>query len=288
MLLLELDGQALDLSDYATTGIYVAKVDIGAPAVREVLSDLPDRSGTLDQTAHVGARLITLSGQIIASAAAGTRQQILARLTRYCYPGSRPTLTVALNDDIPRRIGLRPDQCAAPIDRPGRCPFAASWKAPDPRFYDLTAHTVTTYPPVSGTQGRGYDLVFPRVYPAGWGGAGYTTVLVAGDFPTWPTHRLYGPATNPTIRVLADPGAVEASEIAFSSLTLDNNDYLDIDTQARAVWLNGNRALDRYSTIDVTKTHWAPLTPGYQSIVLAAAGFAQPMQLETTWSDAYY
>lgn len=287
MLLLELDGQALDLSDFATNGIYVAKVDIGAPAVREVVSDLPDRSGTLDQTAHVGGRLITLSGQIIASATAGTRQEIMARLTRYCYPGSRPTLTVALNDDDPRRIGLRPDQFAAPIDRPGRCPFAASWKAPDPRFYDVTAHTVTTYPPVSAAQGREYNLVFPRVYPAGWGGSGYTTILVAGDFPTWPTHKLYGPATNPTIRVLG-PGSVETSRVAFNTLTLDNNDYLEIDTQARAVWLNGDRTADRYSTLDVTRTKWGPLVPGYQSVVLSATAFGEPCQLETTWNDAFY
>lgn len=287
MMLLRLGDETLDLSDHATGGVYVAKVDIGAPAVREVAYELPDRDGVLDQTAFVGARLITLSGQVIASAAAGTRQQILDRLQSFCRPGTRPTLTIALNDDEPRTIGLRPDQCASPIERPGRCPFAASFKAPDPRFYsadpdgDLVVSSVTVYPPVSLALGRGYPLVFPRVYPSGWGGSGTAVAAVAGDYPTWPIHTIFGPCTNPTIST--GPGAV----VDFATLTLGNGDYLTIDTAARAVWLNGDRAADRYATLDVTTTQWAPLQPGDTTITFDADSFAAPCQLRTNWTDAY-
>lgn len=287
MLLLTLGDDTLDLSDYETTGVYVAKVDIGAPAVREVAYDLPDRDGTLDQTAFVGARLITLSGQIIASPTAGTRQEIVDRLSLFCRPGARPTLTVALGDDVPRTIGLRGDQCAAPIERPGRCPFAASWKAPDPRFYAAgpdgtpVVSSVTVYPPVSAASGRAYPLVFPRVYPSGWGGSGTALASVAGDYATWPTHTIFGPCTNPTVST--GPNAV----VDFATLTLASGDYLTIDTAARAVWLNGDRAADRYSTLDVTTTRWGPLEPGDTTITFNAESFAAPCQLRTDWTDAY-
>jgi hypothetical protein len=287
MLLLRLGTNTLDLSDYDTNGVYVAKVDIGAPAVREVVDDLPDRDGTLDQTAYVGGRLITLSGQIIASAEAGTRQEILDRLSLFCRPGVRPTLTIGLNDDVPRTIGLRGDQCAAPIDRPGRCPFAASWKAPDPRFYAAgpDVSTVTVFPPLSVNQGRPYNLAFDRVYPSAWGGSGFAPINVAGDYVTWPTYTIRGPCTNPV--VTADDGEGHVSTVAFSSLTLGIGDYVTVDTAARAVWLNGDRNADRYSTIDVTRTVWGPLYPGAGTVSFNATTFASPAQAVVEWTDAY-
>jgi len=291
VLLLRLGTDTLDLSDYEHNGVYVAKVDIGAPSVREVAYDLPDRDGTLDMTSFVGGRLITLSGQIIASAAAGTRQQIMDRLTRYCRPNIRPTLTIALNDDVPRTITLRGDQCAAPIERPGRCPFAASWKAPDPRFYAAgpdgtpVVSSLTVFPPMAVGLGRMYPLTFPRLYPSSWGGSGFAVAHVAGDFPTWPTYTIRGPATNPIVTT-SDP-AGNTSAVAFSTLTLAIGDYVTVDTAARAVWLNGDRNADRYSTLDVTRTRWGPLHPGDTTITYNASAFASPSQLTVTWTDAY-
>lgn len=291
MLLLALDGETLDLSDWSANGVYVAKVDIGAPAVREVAYDLPDRDGVLDQTAFVGARLITLSGQVIASAEAGTRQQILDRLQRFCRPGTRPTLTVAMNDDEPRVIGLRPDQCAAPIERPGRCPVAASWKAPDPRWYAAgpdgtpVVASVIVYPPVSSSQGRAYNLTFARQYPSAWGGSGFAVATVEGSTATWPTHRIDGPATNPYVTT-SDP-AGNTTRIDFASLTLAIGEYVEIDTAARTVWLNGDPGADRYSTLDFAATRWGPIHPGPTTISFNAEAFASPSRLVTTWQPAY-
>ena len=291
MLLLRLGTETLDLSDHEANGVYVAKVDIGAPAVRDVAYDLPDRDGVLDQTAYVGGRLITLSGQIIAGPVAGTRQEILDRLSFFCRPGARPTLTVALNDDVPRTIGVRGDQCAAPIERPGRCPFAASFKAADPRFYaadaagDPVVDRVTVYPPMSTSQGRAYNLVFPRVYPSSWGGSGFAVAHVSGDYPTWPTYTIRGPCTNPIVSMTDAAG--HASAVAFSTLTLGIGDYVTVDTAARAVWLNGDRNADRYSTLDVTRTKWGPIYPGNTTVSFNAATFSSPCQLDVAWTDAY-
>jgi len=282
VLLLTLDTDTLDLSDYDSNGLFVDKIDLGTPKVRDVTWDLVDRDGTGDETAYIGSRVISLSGQIIASATAGTRQEILDRLRRFCHPATRPTLTIALNDDVPRVIGLRPDQCGAPIDTPGRCPFAATWVAPDPYFYDTTSNTVTTYPAASASSGRVYNLVFPRVYPSGWGGAGYSTVSVAGDMPTWATFTIYGPCTNPVVSV--DTGCV----VAFASLTLGSTDYVTIDTLNRLVWLNGDPTADRYTTLDVTRTTWAPLLPDENTVSFSAPTVASPAQLVTEWTDAYY
>jgi hypothetical protein len=287
VLLLRLGAETLDLSDYDTTGVYVAKIDVGQPAVREVIADLPDRDGVLDQTAYVGGRLVTLSGRIVASATAGTRQQIIDRLSLFCRPGVRPTLTIALNDDVPRTIGLRGDQCAAPIDRPGQCPFAASWKAPDPRFYAAdvdggpVVNAVTLLPPISVAQGRVYPLTFPRGYPSGWGGTGQVDIDIDGSTSTHPRFTVRGPCTNPVITL--NTGLV----VAFSTLNLSGTDYVVIDTAARTVIANGDPGDDRYSTLDVTRTRWMPATPGTNRLTFTAATFAAPCTLRMEWTDAY-
>jgi Siphovirus-type tail component, C-terminal domain len=285
VLVLQLGADTLDLSDYETNGLYVDTVDIGAPAVREVVNDAVDRHGTTDETAYFGARLITLSGTLIASEVAGTRQEILDRLRLFCRPGTRPTLTVALNDDVPRVITLRPDQCASPITAPGRCPFAAAWKAPDPRFYSLALDSVVVYPPMSATGGRTYPLTFSRTYPSSWGGSGFADVTVAGDMATWATYRIDGPATNPVLTVTDDAG--HTSSVGFASLTLAVGDYITVDTDTKTVYLNGDPAADRYSTLDVLTTRWGPLWPGHNRITFDAAAFAASCQLTATWRPAY-
>jgi hypothetical protein len=291
MLLLAHGGDTLDLSDYETNGIYVGKVDIGSPAVREVSNDVVDADGVADETQFIGARVLSLSGTLVASATAGTRQEILARLQRFCDPGIRPTITIALNDDEPRVATLRPEGCAAPIERPGTCTFAAAWRIPDPRFYvgDGTGaavwEQVTVYPPASVSQGRAYNLAFPRIYPSAWGGSGFVGVTVEGAAPTWPTHTIYGPATNPIVTITDDTG--HTSVVAFNALTLAIGDYLTIETELRAVYLNGDRNADRYSTIDVTRTIWGPMYPGANTVRFNADAFAAPAVLVTAWRSAY-
>jgi hypothetical protein len=291
MLLLADGDDTLDLSDYETNGIYVAKVDIGSPAVREVSNDMVDADGTADETQFIGSRVLSMSGTIVATSTAGTRQEILARLQRFCHPGIRPTITIAMNDDEPRVATLRPEGCAAPIERPGTCTFAAAWRIPDPRFYtgDGTGgavwETVTVYPPASVNQGRTYDLAFPRHYPSAWGGSGFADVIEAGAAPTWPTHTIYGPVTNPIVTITDDRG--HTSVVAFTGFVLAIGDYLTVETETRSVYLNGDRNADRYSYIDVTRTVWGPMYPGPNRVQFNADNFAAPSKLETAWRSAY-
>ena len=280
MLRLELGTERLDLDDH-DNGIIVAVVDPGWPETREEVYALPDRDGVADYTRFMGQRVISLTGTVDETPTSGTRQQILDRLRRYCVPNVRPTLIVGLNDEAPRRIVLRADQHSAPISRPGSAAFACTWRSADPRFYDLEASRAVVLPPMAPDAGRTYDLVFDREYPEGYGGAGVVAVSNRGDVDTWPTFRFYGPLTDPSLTNL------DTAEAVAFNIAIADGDYLVVDTEVRAVYLNDDPGADRYANVRVGATTWFPLRPGLSQLRLSASAYTTPAQASIEWTDAY-
>ena len=196
-------------------------------------------------------------------------------------PSVRPTLIVGLNDEDPRRITLRADQHSAPFSRPGSAAFACTWRSADPRFYALESSQVTVLPPLPLTAGRRYDLTYDREYPAGYGGSGTALVTNRGSVATWAGLRIDGPITNPSLANL------ETGEVMAFLIDIARGDYLVVDTEARAVYLNGDPGADRYANVDVARTTWFPLRPGGNELRLAASAYATPAQATIRWTDAY-
>jgi hypothetical protein len=212
---------SLDLMDQAN-GYRVAALDIAFPTVREVKAALPTRDGDFDTTALLGPRVVTITGSLIGSPA-GTRQSALAVLSHWLQPRLRPRLVYVVDQgETPLAIGLRGSQLAAPYSDPAVSAFSASWVAPDPVAYSLDVDQITVQPQQTGAiAGRAYPLTFPRTYPAaGVGGSGMGTIQNDGDYPTWPTFRIYGPCTNPAVWWVSPPGGA----IVFTGLTVAAGD----------------------------------------------------------------
>jgi hypothetical protein len=274
---------SLDLMDQAN-GYRVATLDIAFPTVREVKAALPTRDGDFDTTALLGPRVITISGSLVPSPA-GSRQSALAVLAHWLQPRLRPRLVYAVDPGEPLlSIGLRGSQLAAPYANVGVSAFSASWVAPDPVAYSLDVDQITVLPQNTGTiGGRPYPLTFPRTYPAaGAGGSGMGTIQNDGDYPTWPTFRIYGPCTNPAIYWVTPPGGA----IVFTGLTVAAGDYLEVNSFAQTALINGLASSSRYSDLDFTQTVWQPCYAGATVIRFAPATFSDPCQLVALWNDA--
>jgi hypothetical protein len=273
----------LDLMDQAN-GYRVASFDVGFPTVREVKAALPTRDGDYDTTALFGPRVVTISGSLIPSGS-GTRQQALATLAHWLQPRLRPRVVYAVDagQDL-LAIGLRGSQLSAPYTNPQVSAFSASWVAPDPVAYALDVDTVTIQPQQTATVGgRTYPLTFPRTYPAaGPGGTGQGTIQNDGDYPTWPTFRIFGLCTNPAIYWVTPPGPA----IVFTGLTVNAGDYLEVNTFAQTCWVNGSSAASRYANLDFTQTIWAPCYSGATVVRFAPATFSSPCQVLAMWQDA--
>lgn len=279
---LELDGDMVDLMDEAASGLVVTDINLGGPAVREVTAALPTRDGNYDTTRLIGPRVVTITGNAVRSAL-GSRQKALDNLARYCIARLRPRLIYTLEEDTaPRAVTLRASAWSAPYTIPDRTEFSVSWVAPDPVIYGLDSQE-RWWGPEGDLSGRSYPLTFDRQYPHVYGGSGVATLLNAGNYSTWPLLRIYGPCTDPA--VLWQPPAVGA--VVFTGLVVDRGDYLEVDTFAQTVRLNGEIGASRFDRLDFARTRWAPLVAGSTVLRFAPAAFAEPCQIMASWRDAW-
>jgi hypothetical protein len=100
------DLAPIDLDDTAAEGFICEQWSVGPPDVREVVELRTLADGTVDRTAYVGSRAVTLS-VVVFPANGLTVQGQIDRLRAFCRPSLRPTLTWQVETDELRTIALR-------------------------------------------------------------------------------------------------------------------------------------------------------------------------------------
>lgn len=147
--------------------------------------------------------------------------------------------------------------------------------ATDPRIYDETQSIDTVSLPTAGG-GLNFPITFPITFGAVSTG-GTITANNAGTFDTPVVFRIDGPCTNPVIdNVTAD------KELALT-LVVASGDYVEIDTAAKTVLLNGTAS--RYSAL--TTSEWFDLAPGDNQLDFRAVT-ATAATLKATWRSAWH
>lgn len=154
-------------------------------------------------------------------------------------------------------------------------PVVLEYKAADPRQFDATPDSVTVGVS-SVTSGRAY----PRTYPLAFGGGSSNAIaaLNAGNYPTRPTARITGPATNPRIT-----NSTTGEYVSFA-IVLGAGDFLDVDFDSRTVVLNGTTS--RYSTLTSDSTWWE-LAPGTTTVQFSASVSSGATALTLAWASAW-
>lgn len=135
----------------------------------------------------------------------------------------------------------------------------AAWQlvlgSEDPLLYGPPTVASTT---LAGS-GAGTGRTWARKWSRAWGVAagvtpGAVTIANAGKATYWPTLRIYGPVTSPTIRVQ------ETGDSLTFNGTIPAGQWLDIDAGGRHVTFGANEDDVRYLT-DVTG-RWLAVPPG--------------------------
>jgi hypothetical protein len=287
---LEYGNNILDLNDYAHTGIYCSSKDVGAPTVREVSTDFPSIDLVDDQTNSLSLRVVTVSGWLISNMA-GSRSTAWDRMVPFLDPAIRATLLYAYDNDVAPRVltGLRGAQWSFGQRIPQGIPFQVQWKA-QPVALNPSVMTETIYPYSALTGGRTYDKHFDVTYAMGSTGfvGSVPTVIINGTYKTWGKYRIFGPCTNPDIMVLNPVTGDRLSEVAFSSLTITAGNWVDVDTEQRTVYQNGDPGSSRYSNLDFANTLWKPL-PAQATIQIAytVSTGTVPTLVLMSWQEAF-
>jgi hypothetical protein len=249
---LELGADVLDLTE--ANGWFVRQLDVGYPAVRQIVDPRAGADGTVDSTQFFGNRTVSL---LLRST--GNRRVAWEQLSKFMRPGTRPFLFYNL-DGADRRIRLRPVARSAAFVAPTTSQeFLVQWVAPD-GVIEAATETVALADATSGVEdGRQYDLTFDRTYdpttPAG-------AVLVTNDGTSNVALdiQLFGPCTDPLIENLT------TGELLAFDTTLTAGQWLQISSRNRTVLLNNLPAQNRYDTLDFTVSSWFTLPPG-QSLI---------------------
>jgi Phage tail protein len=278
MLRLELDGgPVLDLD--ATELLRITEVDWGYPEIREVSDPRPQADGTIDRTAHFGARVVTLTGKLaIDWQSAGRRQQAMNALAPFLRPGARPWLYSRFDDGRVRRILLRADQFSRPQVANVQ-DVSLSFKSPTGVLEDENEQQVRVVPEVTSL-GREYDLVFDRVYPFGLG----TGVLATNAGPVsadW-VARIFGPCRAPAI-VNVSTGET----VSLAGLSLAAGQFVEVDSRAHTVLADGRPDSSRWNTVDFVATTWWQLPPGTSTLRFRVGWWETPAQMLFFWRHTH-
>ena len=256
-------------------------LDLGFPQVRAVVSPRPAADGVIDETTYIGSRLIT--ADIILYPGTWEREQALRA---FLSPRYRSSMAITPPDGPELVTTVRGAALSAPVvleDLTGGVKrINAQWTAPFGILESAAMNTVVVA--AAGTvlaAGRTYDLQFDRDYPAA-DPSGSSTVTNAGTAEAYPVLKVHGPCTAPAIA-----HTTSGRVLSFPTLTINEGDFLEIDTRNKTIRYNANADDSRYGALDFAISSWWSLSPGLQRIRFIPETFTAPSQVQVTWRDAW-
>jgi len=257
---------------YATT---VEGLD-DTPAADTAQYANPAGDGTTLGPVRFPSRTIAFTG----TAVAPNRYEARAAIDRLraAYVAARKQTTLTIHDLTGDRMAtvIPADAVKVSPVNPFAFRFQFSVLAGDPRLYDTDERVATTAFPGAATSASGRG--FPLTFPFGFGSSaipGDVPLLNEGTAATFPRFRIDGPMTTATIR--NNTTGLEMTLV----YTLGVGEWLDIDTAARTILLNGTA--NRRSALQVG-SRWPTLEPGYNAIQFRGQGTGA---LTVRWRSAW-
>ncbi len=291
-------GQSIDL-DNPAGGWFCTELDLGFPAVRDVVSNRPDQDGVDDRTQFYGARAISASITVLAGAGARI-DDVADNFAPFMQPSLRPVLHVILDrpGQTERVITVRAAGYGYKIAGDNQRDVQLQWVAADPYLYSPTATTVIAWAGSSAANGRTYPLTFNRTYPAGTGTATVGIIRPAGDLPVQPLLRIYGPITAPrvTFSIFDAAGVQSQAYVGFvAGFVLTVNQWVDVDTDAHTAFRQSDPTQPCFSSLNFASTIWPVLPPytgtpgrGETQMTLSGSGSTSGVtQVQAIWQDGY-
>lgn len=162
----------------------------------------------------------------------------------------------------------------------GRAATRAAFVGLDPTIYSGAEHSVILGLPAT-TGGLTVPVTVPLTVDATVAN-GRRSVTNAGTKTTGLQLRIDGPVVDPRISLITTSG----NALLRFWLELGTGQWLDIDTAARTVMINGTAS--RRGRVTAEGTGWPVLPPGIHEIAFDAGVYNPTAQLTATWRDAWY
>jgi hypothetical protein len=250
-------------------------LDLGFPEVRDFAEAIPGMDGEVDTTAHVGARAITAEVTVSQS---GTGP-LVDRLAAVMHPGARYWLYVGRTDwPGERRILARGASFACP---PGSIRTAQmGFRCPSGLLEDAQEQSVTLAPQGQPAGGMSFPVSFSMSFDPGLV-PGAALITVGGTVPVAPVIDIYGPCTDPLVRVVNTGAQMRLrGDIAAG-------DFVRIDTAARTILRNNDPNYSVYGQLDFASSSWPTLPVGQMWVVFSPASSSGACQAVLRWANRW-
>jgi hypothetical protein len=277
--------------DNPASGYFCQSLDLGAPVVREVLTNKPDQDGEDDRTSYMAGRVV--QANITAMQSMGARIDAVASLfAPFMQPNVRPVLHVVLDRaGAPERtLTLRGYSYDWPIVGAVQRDIVLQWHAADPILRDVNVQSVTSWSGSTGA-GRVYPRVYPYTYPLGGGSQANGTLLSVGDVAVRPLLRVYGPITRAQLSWVAS-GQPNVVLNFLSGYQIATGHFVQIDCAARTAYLDGDPTQPVIGSIDWSVSQWPVLAAGVTWTMIMAGDpsglvTSNLTQVQASWQDGY-
>lgn len=295
-----LPGRSPLYLDDHVAGYACTELDLGAPAVRDNVNNTPGGDGTDDDTAYHGSRAVAAS---ITAWDDGTvpLDDIPGLFAPYMVASARPELHYTLKsaNTAERILALRPAAPSAPLANGAMTEMQLQWvTVGSPFAKSATVKTATAYMGTAISPGFRFPLTFPLTFPAGSYPTTWADFAVAGDVPTPPKFRLYGPFSNVWVTVVPFPTLnyeLSAAEVNISG-NVAAGDYIDVDMETRtATYFQGSTGAttDVLDWLNWADTVWGPLAPGtsyrleFPNLFQNQQNTSAISQVQLSWQERY-
>jgi hypothetical protein len=275
-----------------TGGWFCESLDLGYPAVREVVSNKPSQDGVDDRTQYMGGRVVSANVHTVAGAGARI-DAVASQFAPFMVPSARPILHYVLDrPGAPERtMVLRPSGYAWPVAGGQERQIQMQWLAADPAAVDPNLQTAISWSGASTSPGRLYNLTFDRAYPAGGGSRSSAVVKSYGDLPVRPKYRIYGPITQPVVSVSQD-GTGSGVVYFLASFNVNAGHFVEVDSWNKTAVMDGDPAQSMVTYLDWQNSKWTPIQPMPPSttgalVRLDGSSTSGVTQVQTIWQDRF-
>jgi hypothetical protein len=274
-----------------TAGYWCETLDIGAPAVRDVVSNRPDQNGVDDRTMYMGARTIAADIKALSSVGSMPIDAVISLFAPFMDPSQRPVLHYVL--DRPgapeRQITVRAADFSWPISGPTERDIHLGFVAADPVMRDPTQKVATAWAGSGSGATRVYNLTYNRIYPGSGTSPTQAICNPAGDVGVRPMFRIYGPATKPQVSWYNLPSGQNGWIRTVDGYQVFANHYLDINSATKTAYVDGDPNQPAMSSIDWQNSQWPLIgpAPAYSAISLNATSTSAITQVQVMWRDGY-
>jgi hypothetical protein len=284
---LTLGGLTMPLEDEAA-GYYCTQLDLGYPAVREVVNNRPDADGTDDRTTLWGSRLVS-ANVLTRTPDATSVDDVAAGFAPFMVPRVRPVLHYVLDRPgaMEKTLTVRAANYAWPITGGSKREIQLQWVASDPIARSPIVNEATAWAG-TGVLGRVYDFKPPRVYPVGAGLPSAGTIVGHGEVPVQPYLRIFGPISNPRVTFVTSGPPSQFSEVGMK-YRVDAGHFVGIDTRAHTARLDDDPGQSVLAELEWPRLVWPvlPNAPDSTTMALSGTGTTSSSQVVASWQDGY-